>query len=92
MKSKVWTAVKVIFLTLLVLWMVLFVVEYFRARGRNKPLICLKEETKTNSNGTLYECISLGYKYFEVKEPNGEEKYGFGAAFIKSDIEKDWEE
>ncbi len=92
MKSKILTGIKVVFLILLVSWMILFVADYFRARGKEKPFICLSEQTKTNQNGSLYTCVSFGYKYFEFKGVNGEEKYGFGAAFIKSDTEKSWEE
>ncbi len=91
MKKNILTILKVIVLVLLVSWMILFVVDYFRASKGNKPSICFNEETKTNKKGEYYRCISLGYKYFEYKENNGKVTYGFGAAFLQNDIEKNWE-
>ncbi len=92
MKSKIVTILKIIFLIVLILWMIMFVTDYFRARDGQKPNICLNETTKTNAKGTYYSCVSFGYKYYEYKEVTGQTTYGFGAAFIKNDIEKSWEE
>ncbi len=92
MKSKIITVLKVLVLVVIIAWMVLFVVDYFRARGGNKPLVCLSETTKTNSKGTYYQCVSFGYKYFEYDGTAATPGYGFGAAFIKTEIEKNWEE
>lgn len=91
MKKNLLTVVKIIFIILLVLWMVVFVSDYFRASKGNKPFVCFSEETKTNSTGEYYKCISFGYKYFEYKETSGKVTYGFGAAFLKNEIEKNWE-
>ena len=92
MKSKIITILKVLVLVVIIAWMVLFVVDYFRARGGEKPLVCLSESTKTNSKGTYYQCVSLGYKYFEYDGSDRLPGYGFGAAFIKNEIERNWEE
>ena len=92
MKSKIITILKVLVLVVIIAWMVLFVVDYFRARGGEKPLVCLSESTKTNSKGTYYQCISFGYKYFEYDANDGNPGFGFGAAFIKNEIERNWEE
>jgi len=91
MKKNLLMIIKVVFLVLLVSWMIIFVTDYFRASDGKKPLVCFSEETKTNSNGEYYRCISFGYKYFEYKENTGKVTYGFGAAFLKNDIEKNWE-
>ena len=92
MKSIILTIIKVLFIVILATWMIIFVADYFRAREGNHPLICLKEQEKTNVKGTYYTCTSFGYKYFEIKEASGQTTYGFSAAFIKSDVEKEWEE
>ena len=83
---------KVSIIVILVSWMTLFVIDYFRAKGNTKPLVCLKDNTKTNANGTYYECISFGYKYFEYNGSDRAPSYGFGPMFIKNEFEKNWEE
>ena len=89
MKNKIWTIVKILIVTIVAIWMIFFVVDYFRARDGKKPMICLKEENiPTNNNTTYYRCTSFGYKYYEYTE-QGKTTYGFGAFFLKNDIEKE---
>lgn len=89
MKRTVWTIIKIAIIVLIALWMIFFVVDYFRARGGKKPLICLKEERiPTNNDTTYYRCTSFGYKYYEYTEKD-KTTYGFGAFFLKDDIEKE---
>ena len=80
--------VKIIILVLIIVWIGIFVTDYFRARKSQPPLICLKENNKKNNEGEYYSCTSLGYKYFEYKDSAGQVTYGFKAAFLKSEIER----
>lgn len=88
MKNNTLTIVKATIIILIVLWMILFVVDYFRARQELKPLICLNEKTVELTNGSYYQCISFGYKYY-VYQKDGEKLVGLGASFVKTDIEKE---
>lgn len=91
MKSKIIAILKILVIIVVILWMGVFVTDYFRAQKGEKPFMCLKESTKENAKGSYYECVSLGYKFFEYKEVSGQITYGFGAAFLENDIEKNWE-
>ncbi len=89
MKKSIWTIVKIIIIALIAIWMLFFVIDYFRAKSGKKPMICLKEETiPTNNNSSYYRCTSFGYKYYEYAEKD-KTTYGFGAFFLKNDIEKE---
>ena len=91
-KKSIWTVLKILFITVIVVWMIIFVVDYFRAKSGNKPMICLKEERITTKNNAIYyRCTSFGYKYYEYSEKE-RTAYGFGASFVKNDIEKEIEE
>ncbi len=90
MKKKIFFILKILVIVIVVAWMGLFVTDYFRAKNGGKPMVCFNEVNKNTENGTFYRCISLGYKYYEyVDNVKGQATYGFGAVFIKSDIEKE---
>ena len=87
--KKVWTIIKLIVVFLIALWILFFVIDFFRAKNGEKPMICLKEENiPTDNNTTYYRCTSFGYKYYEYSE-EGKTTYGFGAFFLKDDIKKE---
>ena len=90
MKEKVLFVLKILVLVIVIGWMALFVTDYFRAKAGSKPMICFSEVNKTTADGTFYKCNSVGYKYYEyIDKTRGQSTYGFGAIFIKSDIEKE---
>lgn len=67
MKKTIMTILKVVFLLVLFAWICLVFTDYFRARKDEKPLVCLKEETKVYDDGTVYQCTGLGYKMFKYE-------------------------
>ena len=83
--------IKIAIISILALWMLIFIVDSFRARGEKHPLICISETSKDYNGNKYYSCTSLGYKYYEYQE-SGRKTFGFGAAFLKNDIEKKIEE
>ncbi len=89
MKETIITIIKICIIILIVAWMVLFVYDYFRATNNTKPVVCLSETTITLDSGKYYKCTSFGYKYYEYTANDGNSSFGFGAAFIKNDLEKD---
>lgn len=94
MKKIIGTIIKVLVLLIIVVWMVMFVTDYFRAQNGEKPLVCLNEQTvvsdgtKVEAGATYYSCTSFGYKYYTYTK-SGESKTGFGPAFIKNEAEKE---
>lgn len=94
MKKIVGTIIKVLVLLIVLVWMAIFVTDYFRAQNGEKPLVCLSEQTvvsdgtKVEAGATYYSCTSFGYKYYTYTT-SGESKTGFGPAFIKNEAEKE---
>ena len=90
MKDTIVKYLKIGFIVIIVLWLIIFVVDYFRARNNTKPLFCFYETNKIVKGNKYYKCVSLGYKYYEYIEPS-QKTYGFGAIFMGSNIEKEAE-
>lgn len=77
--------ISIIIFILLISWLGILVRDYFKAQEALKPLICISEETKTINNGEYYECISLGYKYYEYTK-DGKTSYGLNAIIAKNNV------
>jgi len=82
-KTKRNTIIKIVVLGVIILWILFFFIDYFRARNANKPLICLSEETKTYDDGTVYSCTSFGYKMYKYDRTSIPTSVEFGPFFIK---------
>lgn len=82
-KSNRSTIIKIVILGLIITWIIIFFVDYCRARNSKTPLICLKEVTKTYDDGTVYSCTSLGYKMYKYDRESIPNSIEFGPFFIK---------
>ena len=90
MKNLIVNIIKILLILIIVCWIVLFISDYFRAKDGVKPFVCLNETIVNKDTGDYYRCDSFGYKYFEYFDKTTNQKtYGFGASFIKNDIEKE---
>lgn len=81
--KQILNVVKYIFLALVIAWVALFFVDYFRARQAKDFVFCIKEETKTYEDGTVYSCTGLGYKMYRYKRSSINRTIEFGPFFIK---------
>ena len=72
---------KVLLVTLVVVWIGLILVEYFRYQDNEPMLVVLKEETLAYEDGHVYVYWGLGYKSITYERTSiyGKE---FGHAFI----------
>ena len=75
--------IKVIVLTLIIIWVICFFVDYFRARQSKNPIFCIKEVTKEYDDGTVYSCTGLGYKMYRYDRSSVATDLEFGPFFIK---------
>ena len=78
MKKKILTLI----IVLLMLWVSLIGVDYYRASKQEKPLIVLKEKKYEYSDGTVTTYTSLGYKYIKYNRTS-KQGYQFGGFWIK---------
>lgn len=82
MKKTLGIIIKAIVILLVVIWMGLILVEYFRHQDNAPMLVVLKEEKITYEDGNVYVYWGLGYKaiIYERTSIYGKE---FGHIFTK---------
>jgi len=55
--------INIIFWLILLAWMAIVLVDYFKVRDEKEPIFCwFNEKTHEYENGTVKECTGLGYK------------------------------
>ena len=55
--------INIIFWLILLAWMAIVLVDYFKVRDEKEPIFCwFNEQTHEYENGTVKECTGLGYK------------------------------
>lgn len=79
---------KTVVIILVVLWMGLFIYDYFNAKNAVKPIICLSEKNIQKDDATYYTCTSFGYKYSEYTDSN-KKVFGINAFFLTSQADKE---
>jgi len=82
MKKIVVTTLKIMVIVLIVAWIAMIFVDYFKARSEKPMLFCIKEETKVYDDGTVYSCTGLGYKMYKY-DRKSISAVEFGPFFIK---------
>jgi len=82
MKKILATMVKGFFVTLVIAWIIIVFMDYFKVRDGKNPQFCIKEEIKRYDDGTVYSCLGIGYKVYRYdrKSISASE---FGPFFIK---------
>lgn len=75
--------VKVAILSVIIIWIICFFIDYFRARQSKMPIFCIKEETKEYNDGSVYSCTGLGYKMYKYSRASIGTSLEFGPFFIK---------
>ena len=89
MKTKIKKSdvIKVVLLAIIIIWIIIFFIDYFRARQSKTPLFCISEETKEYDDGTVYSCTGLGYKMYKYNRSSVDATVEFGPFFIKERTE-----
>ena len=67
MRRIVENIIKILLILILIGWVTIVFVDYFRNVDGKDPMFCLKENTKTYSDGEVYTCTGLGYKAFRYE-------------------------
>lgn len=79
--------IKIVVLALIIIWIVIFFIDYFRARQSKEPIFCLSEQTKEYEDGTVYSCTGLGYKMYKYDRASIDASVEFGPFFIQERTE-----
>ncbi len=82
MKKTLGIMLKVLIVTLVIMWVGLIVIEYSRYQNNEPMLVVLKEDTLSYPDGHVYVYYGLGYKSITYERTS---LYGkeFGHIFIK---------
>lgn len=65
-KGYIYATLKVVSWVLIIAWMSVVVVDYFKVKNEKEPIFCIKNEIIEVDNGTTKICTGLGYKYYNV--------------------------
>ncbi len=79
--------IKIVVLALIIIWILIFFIDYFRARQAKEPIFCLSEQTKEYEDGTVYSCTGLGYKMYKYDRASIDASVEFGPFFIQERTE-----
>lgn len=82
-KPKKSEIVKVVVLSIIIIWIICFFIDYFRARQIKMPLFCIHEEIKEYEDGKVYSCTALGYKMYKYERTSIPISVQFGPFFIQ---------
>ena len=86
-KIKKGDVFKVVLLAIIIIWIIIFFIDYFRARQSKTPIFCISEQTKEYDDGTVYSCTGLGYKMYKYNRSSVDATVEFGPFFIKERTE-----
>ncbi len=75
--------IKVVVLALVLIWIICFFIDYFRARDAKDPFFCISKQTKTYDDGTVFSCTGLGYKMYRYNRASVSTQLEFGPFFMK---------
>lgn len=52
---------------ILLAWMAICLVDFFKVTNEKEPIFCLKKETTVYSDGEVHSCLGLGYKVYNYE-------------------------
>ena len=60
----------------------IWIFDFFRVRTENDPVFCIRERTHQFDDGTVDECVGLGYKVYDYNREDTFDGIEFGPFFI----------
>lgn len=75
--------IKVAIIALVLIWIIIFFIDYFRARNSKLPMFCISSNIKEYSDGSVYTCTGLGYKMYKYDRTSINMDVEFGPFFMK---------
>lgn len=82
-KNKLLKVIGIILLTIILLGVIFFIVDYNRVKNQKIPIFCIKIGTLWDGGTTEY--MGLGYKVIDYHKLNGYDKIHIGSLFMKYD-------
>lgn len=66
-KSLFSKILNIVLWVILIVWMAICLIDFYKVSNENEPIFCLKKETTTYDDGTVDSCLGLGYKVYKYK-------------------------
>ena len=82
-KERYIDIIKVVVLSVIIIWLLCFIIDYARARQNKWPLFCINEKVMKYDDGTVKSCTGLGYKMYRYERKSIPISVQFGPFFIK---------
>lgn len=87
-KNTIIKILDIVLWVILIGWMVIVFMDYYRVTNEKEPKFCIKEETIQYEDGTVESCTGLGYKVYEYKRDSFK-AIEFGPFWAKDRSEKE---
>ncbi len=75
--------IKIAVLSVIIIWIICFFIDYFRARQSKIPLFCINKTVQKYDDGETISCTGLGYKMYKYERTSIPVSVQFGPFFIK---------
>ena len=66
-KSLFSRIINIVLWVILLVWMGICLVDFYKTHKEEEPIFCLKKETTQYNDGTVDSCLGLGYKIYHYK-------------------------
>lgn len=73
----------IIFCVIIFILFLIWTFDFIKVRHQKQPSFCIKNNVYELEDGTVEECIGLGYKVYNYDSKNVNVKTEFGPVFIK---------
>lgn len=83
--QKIWD---VVFWTLICVLAFIWIFDFIKVQNNENPQFCIKNIQHTYSDGTVNECVGLGYKVYQYNRSNLNIKVQFSPFFIGMQTEE----
>lgn len=69
----------VVFVVLFSIWLI----DFIKVKTNNEPIFCIKKEVRKFDDGTVDECLGLGYRVYNYKRSSLPSGMDFAPFFMK---------
>ena len=83
MENRKYDIIKLAILSIVIIWIICFFIDYARSRQSKFPLFCINENVKHYDDGEVYSCTGLGYKMYKYNRQSIPLTVQFGPFFIE---------
>lgn len=73
----------VVFWVLFVILLSIWLIDFIKIRNEKDPIFCIKKKTHEFEDGTVNECLGLGYRIYNYNRSSLPKGIDFAPFFVK---------